>query len=65
MNNKIYLCISMERNILTIKNTSHHIKNLLGYNRSTLKNAPISVLMPSFYVETHQKMIDKQLYHHN
>jgi hypothetical protein len=65
MDNKIYLCVSAQEKILMFHNVGHNVKKLLGYNKPELRNAPISLMIPLFYIETHQKMVERQLLYKN
>lgn len=63
--NKIYINISLENNLLVFQNVSYNIKKLLGYDRSLIKNAPISLLLPPQFVEAHQKLINNEINYNN
>lgn len=63
--NKIYINISLENNLLVFQNVSYNIKKLLGYDRSLIKNAPISMLLPPQFVEAHQKLINNEINYNN
>jgi hypothetical protein len=65
MENKVYLRINLVESVLTFENVGYNITKLLGYNRSTLKNSPISLLMPPVFINAHQKIISELLAVHN
>lgn len=52
------MCLSIEDKCnLVIRNVSFNIKKLLGYERHMVKNSNISIFLPSFFGESHQKQI--------
>jgi len=59
--NKVYISISCEQNVLVFQNVSYNVKKLLGYDRNLMKNAPISTLLPTFFVEAHQKLVNNEI----
>ena len=62
VDNKIYICIGMEEsNRMIVENVGFNVKKLLGYDRCDVKFHHASMFMPGFFVDIHEKMVNRAL----